>query len=117
MSGRYIDADALLKTFNDFPCLWVQYTIAGHSDEDIKNIVSGVLKKAKETIIAEINAQPTADVVEVKHGRWIKDRLCSTSGGTYGVRRCSVCEDYYQDVGYGWNYCPNCGSDMRGAEE
>lgn len=60
---------------------------------------------------------PKADVVEVKHGKWIKDRLCSTSGGTYGVRRCSVCEDYYQDIGYGWNCCPNCGARMDGEED
>lgn len=53
-------------------------------------------------------------VLDKTHGHWIKDRLCTTSGGTYGVRRCSVCEDYFQDVGYGWNYCPNCGADMRG---
>lgn len=65
----------------------------------------------------EIDKIPTADVVEVKHGRWIKDRLCSTSGGTYGVRRCSVCEDYYQDIGYGWNYCPNCGARMDERED
>ena len=95
--SRYIDADALLKAITN------------------KAIKSGSfylewMKKAEELI----NEQPTADVVEVKHGHWIKDRLCSTSGGTYGVRRCSVCEDYYQDIGYGWNYCPNCGADMRG---
>ena len=63
--SKYIDADALLKTFNDFPCLWVQYTIAGHPDKDIENLVGDVLKQAKETIIAEINEQPSADVVEV----------------------------------------------------
>lgn len=58
--------------------------------------------------IGRWNAIKDADVVEVKHGRWIKDK--------YGVRRCSVCEDCYQDVGYGWNYCPNCGADMRSEE-
>lgn len=56
--------------------------------------------------------QPTIEP-ERKKGKWIGDRLISTNGGTYGVRRCSECEAYYQDVGYGWNYCPNCGADMR----
>lgn len=50
---------------------------------------------------------------ERKKGEWIQDRLISTNGGTYGVRRCSNCESYYQDVGYGWNFCPNCGACMR----
>lgn len=49
----------------------------------------------------------------VRHGRWIYDRLITTTGGTYGVRRCSECESYYQDVGYGFNYCPHCGALMN----
>lgn len=51
-----------------------------------------------------------------KVGRWKSDRLVSTNGGTYGVRRCSECEAYYQDIGYGWNFCPNCGAYMKGDE-
>lgn len=54
---------------------------------------------------------------ERKTGRWINDRLVTTNGGTYAVRRCPFCESYYQDVGYGWDYCPNCGADMRGEEK
>lgn len=66
--------------------------------------------KAKEnTFVKHIS---TVAVRPVANGHWIQDRLCSTSGGTYGVRRCSVCEHYYQEVGYGWNYCPNCGAKM-----
>lgn len=57
-----------------------------------------------------LNKVPSAE----RNGRWIYDRLITTTGGTYGVRRCSECESYYQDVGYGFNYCPNCGATMRG---
>lgn len=56
------------------------------------------------------------ELTERKHGEWIKDRLCSTSGGTYGVRRCSVCEHYFQDLVNEYNFCPNCGADMRGEQ-
>lgn len=52
------------------------------------------------------------DVVPVVHGHWIKDRLVTTSGGTYGVKRCSECEAYYQDIGHGFNFCPHCGARM-----
>ena len=97
--SRYIDADKLLEVLNGFTKFY-------HLD-----------MLSVGTFIDMVTDMPTADVVEVKHGRWIKDRLCSTSGGTYGVRRCSVCEDYYQDVGYGWNYCPNCGAKMEGEED
>ena len=56
-----------------------------------------------------INSMPA----EEKKGKWIKDRLSSTCGGSYGVYRCSECESSYQDIGYGWNYCPNCGARME----
>ena len=68
-----------------------------------------------DDILEIIERQPTIE--ERKTGKWISDRLVTTSGGTYGVRRCSECGAYYQDVGYGWNYCPNCGADMRGEKD
>ena len=68
-----------------------------------------------ERIEQEFEDAPTID--PVRRGRWIEARLVSTSGGTYGVRRCSLCGADYQDVGYGWDYCPNCGAKMDGSEE
>ena len=104
--SRYIDADALKKTFNEFPCLWVQYTIAGHTDKDIENIVDDVLTQAKQTIISEINEQPTADVVKVVHGEWID------KGEDYVIRwSCSNCGRKDTHI---YNFCPDCGADMRG---
>ena len=54
---------------------------------------------------AEISKIPTADVVEVRHGRWEKCKECCCE------YRCSVC-------GYEFcrttNYCPNCGAKMDG---
>ena len=58
------------------------------------------LDKAQRVIL---NA-PVADVVEVRHGRWIAthDEFCS----------CSVCK-YPVYVAWGQtNYCPNCGAQM-----
>ena len=46
---------------------------------------------------------PTADVAEVKHGKWIKDRNCYT---------CSECGFYYFANNSKANYCPNCGAEM-----
>lgn len=50
------------------------------------------------------------DVAPVRHGRWKKDYLCSTSGGTYSVIRCSECD--FQFPMTVTNYCPNCGAIM-----
>ena len=57
-------------------------------------------------IIAEY---PAADVVEVRHGKWILDG---------GYHMCSECYDYapyYEDGEERLSYfCPFCGADMRG---
>ena len=86
---RLIDAEDVKKRADCYP-------------PQIRNVVANILRHTK-------TVKP-----EQKRGKWIEDRLVSTGGGTYGVRRCSECEAYYQDVGYGYNYCPNCGADMRG---
>lgn len=53
-----------------------------------------------------------ADVRSVVRGKWIQD--CD-----YHFR-CSICGDRWiisngnpLDVANGWNFCPNCGADMR----
>jgi len=90
--SRLIDADALIehmrKAYNK-----------RISDWDLISTVA--------VIGAEEDAEP------IRHGHWISDRLCTTNGGTYGVRRCSNCEYYCNDIGDKWNYCPDCGAKMN----
>lgn len=52
-----------------------------------------------------LNEQPTADVEEVKHGKWI----------TFSLRdpQCSLCHSYNFEQS---NYCPNCGAKMDGGK-
>lgn len=62
-----------------------------------------------------VNTTPTADVQEVKHGKWI-DREAVLG---YEVYQCSVCkEEYCFEIGSpqenGYNFCPNCGAKMDG---
>lgn len=63
-----------------------------------------------DQIIAQESA---ADVVDVRHGRWVK---------TYGTRvSCSVCDPNKEDDQPGFfkfmKYCPNCGAKMdRGTD-
>ena len=59
-----------------------------------------------------LNAISAEDVAPVRHGRWKKDYLCSTNGGTYSVIRCSECD--FQFPITVTNYCPNCGAKMDG---
>ena len=56
-------------------------------------------------------------------GEWIRERYWSRGvgmGEEYGFfYKCSLCE-YEVESGYtrcGFNYCPYCGADMRGADD
>jgi hypothetical protein len=59
-----------------------------------------------------IEAQPTADVAEVKHGKWIADRSSCVSVEF----KCSKCSYSFVDgdpyAQCKLNYCPNCGAKM-----
>lgn len=92
--SRYIDAELFSKN------LMMQVYLA--DDEDFtKAFVKGMelVKKAEEET-------PTADVQEVKHGRWLFGRF--GSGWCSECHHCGfVCGE--DDVP---NYCPNCGAKM-----
>ena len=59
-----------------------------------------------------LRAQPAADVRPVVRGRWIEKPYLL---GTTNV--CSVCGENYGMPHGKYNFCPNCGADMRGGDE
>lgn len=69
-------------------------------------------------IVASIQA---ADVVEVRHGRWIEDERTYPGPGLKN-NLCSVCGEIAGswkeglEPGRKWAYCPNCGALMREIE-
>lgn len=66
----------------------------GHTDEDVERLLS----------------IPTADVVPVRHGRWIKPTRVPDSM----LDECSLCG--FDCGAYTFNYCPNCGANMMDME-
>ena len=54
----------------------------------------------------EINSIPSADVVEVRHGRWIVFDPKNAES-----KECSMCGYLFSRL-YPSNYCPNCGARM-----
>ena len=87
--------------------------IAGGMSEDelTEDFKDGVL-----ATLALLKTEPTADVVEVVHGEWIKmdkrgnNVRCSKCGNTLDLRGVNA--------GRGdANYCPNCGAYMRGEDD
>lgn len=73
--------------------------------DDLNDLVSELNDKIVESI-----REKNVDVAPVRHGWWKHERLPSTSGGSYAVIRCSVCE--YQYPMTETNYCPSCGAKM-----
>lgn len=56
--------------------------------------------------IKKVNEQPTADIKEVKHGKW----------EVFGLRNplCSLCYKYNYEKS---DFCPHCGAKMDGGNE
>ena len=96
---RYIDADALRERM---------YHEAFETDSKDQRWDSGCWIRYK-MFERNIEAIPTADVVEVKRGTWIDD-------WEMGCSECSVCSDSYLWEDFKgvseWNFCPNCGAKM-----
>lgn len=59
-------------------------------------------------VLGVIEAEPTADVVEVKHGKWVEKPQAD------GLNGCSICG--IMRFGES-NYCPNCGAKMDGGSD
>ena len=66
-----------------------------------------------DNIKRDIETIPTADVVEVKHGKW----LYWQPGGTNHLWKCSVCDGAIvtpmRFVAKHIAFCEHCGADMR----
>ena len=72
-----------------------------------------------DVILAIVDAQPTADVAPVRHGRWIPEACESVSKRNrlieYRVYSCSICGRSNGRVKK--RYCPNCGARMDKEDE
>jgi rubrerythrin len=103
--ARYIDADRLINE------------ISGNGGV----FVYGA--KAVAAIVSRINAQPTADVEEVRHGQWIKTyrgvRKNENTGQPMRVYACdcSCCGWHTGNQGADFKRCPMCGAKMDGGDK
>ena len=97
--AEYIEREALIDAVEsiDWYSVYKGKLTAGAPNTE------NALYKAS-SIYAVIDNAPSADVAQVRHGRWIAshDEFCA----------CSICK---YPVYVGWNqtnYCPNCGAKM-----
>lgn len=90
---KLIDEDAVIKAIDKHTNSSLQL------DEDITCILEEI---------------PTIE--ERKTGEWIPSFGGKFTGGAYWFS-CSKCKRIVPEVrNGGWNYCPNCGADMRGGQ-
>ena len=87
--------------------------------DDISDIYTSCGLTEADDIVDSI---PAADVVPVRHGRWEQKEVFETKGNVDELQSafCSVCKRFhttpYSYYFTHYNYCPNCGADMRGEE-
>lgn len=98
---RYIDADKQVGI--GYLSDWYQSSIDDTkppiwTDEHLEELANDFIVIPKDT--------PTADVVEVKHGKWLLKHI-----GVGHYWECSECE-FKNAVMPRTNYCPNCGAKM-----
>lgn len=127
--AKYIDADNLINELSA-ACMPIY-----------EKGITGILGD-NSSIADIINEQPTADVQEVKHGRWVyKGRTKVVNTDNVGILKgyrtiteenidkatiilkkritvkipfCSLCGEHGDNEGDATPYCPNCGARMDG---
>ncbi len=107
---RYIDAEPYKDMYIG--------KVFGVTIKAAKNLSFGDFHGEDFVKVANINEIPTADVREVKHGRWIY----KYNGTDHDdVAYCSLCNFYVEDrinnVGLCYRYCPNCCARMDADEK
>lgn len=108
--ARYIDAEKLSR---DVISSW---------DRDTHKTIeaSRIHRQEHHHLMSIIEKQPTADVVEVKHGEWIeseKEEYYESwiVNSWYKPLICSECGYKRPPLdNYKYPICQNCGADMRG---
>ena len=72
-------------------------------------------------IMAEVQYMPAADVVEVRHGKWIKTYPDNRLDGDYYCSNCyagvDIATGEETPIDRELYYCPNCGAKMDGATD
>ena len=86
--GRLIDADALSK----------------------KLCETTIFIKEGKVFQSMINDAPTVQA-DRPHGEW---EVCEDGDGIYGVCSICGCDADFSHYGVPFDFCPNCGADMRG---
>ena len=102
--AKYIDREALVEWLKRIPLKDLS---------DGRGLCRVIFEDDFKRAIKKIPKGDIVDVAPVRHGRWVEKEKY-----TFGIMYdCSLCGDRILDNGHSWNYCPNCGADMRGSND
>lgn len=101
--SRYIDADKLIES--------LELSIKSWSCD--RNSNAPTIVRTYQDVVYRVEQYITADVQEVRHGKWVRKE---PEGAIFADYECSVCSSY-PTGSIRSHYCPNCGARMDGKEE
>lgn len=101
--ARYIDADEA-----EYTVLHLDVDVAKHKCKDYESYINGANQFRHQVKVA-LRHTPTADVEEVRHGRWLPQVV-----GGVKAWDCSECKTIGSPQ---WKRCPICEAKMDGGKE
>lgn len=108
----YIDRDAFLKAERDWYCKDCDRR-KNSKGKTVYDIGGAPCRSCGiGDVLDLVEDYPAADVRPVVHGEWIGKPIAG-----FCTVRCSVCDEPFLENNGTWNFCPNCGADMRGIED
>ena len=112
----YISREALLERIDD---IWDCADMVFEPNDKCcraDDCASCKWAETKRAIRKIVEYFPVADVREVKRGEWYGEADGYADGGlVYDMWSCPCCGQRFDewDEKPDWNFCPNCGADMR----
>ena len=102
---EYIKREAILQYAEKMYALAQKHVREGNTESDVWKATHETQMNERKEFVDLLHSAPAADVVEVRHARWIKHE---------GYDECEACR---AKVICGYNYCPNCGARMDKEDE
>jgi hypothetical protein len=96
---RYIDVNKIIKKYEE-----------AAADSYNRKHSPASWSEAYDCIIADLDEEPTADIQEIKHGKWVPHNVIIRSMNAKNYD-CSECGEATSRC---TPYCPYCGSRMDG---
>ena len=114
----YIEREAILQYAEKMYALAQKRVREGNTESDVWKATHETQMNERKEFVDLLQSAPAADVVEVRHGRWM------TTDAYPHHLYCSVCYKTYaknakwvNELDLPTNYCPNCGARMDKEDE